>query len=148
MPADTFTFYDSFAEAPLEKIHNFGSDALTVALSNTAGDIVTANHSQLSTITQIIYTNVSTSPNASRVLGLTSSSQSAGTYSFIIPDMTITAVTGAIPTFQYVIVYNDTATNDELVGFLDYGTPLDIALDESLLLDFSAVSGLFQATLV
>jgi hypothetical protein len=147
MPAATFTLYDSFKEAPFEGVHNLATATLKVAFSNTAGDVVPGSHSQLSTITEVSYTNVVTTPNAGRVLGLTSSSQASGTYKLIIPDMTITATGGAIATFRYVIVYNDTATNKELIGSLDYGVGgVTLAENETLLLDFSDTEGLLQAT--
>lgn len=134
----TFNKFNSFVEALAEKVHNLGSDTLTVALSNT---LPVAANTQLSNITEIAYTNVVTTPNASRVIGLTSSAQTSGTYKLVLPDMTITATGGPIAAFQYVIIYNDTATNDELIGWYDYGSSLVLAQDETLLIDFDDAGG-------
>ena len=117
----TFTKFNSFVEALAEKVHNLGSDTLTVALCASANAPVATN-TQLSNLTQISYTNLS-----SRVLTTSSSSQSAGTYKLVIADLTLTASGGSVAPFRYVVIYNDTATNDELIGFYDYGSDLTLA---------------------
>jgi hypothetical protein len=56
----------------------------------------------------------------------------------------LTASGGAVAPFRYVIIYNDTAANDELICYFDYGSDLTLADGESLTLDFSAANGLLQ----
>jgi hypothetical protein len=92
-------------------------------------------------LTQIAYTNVVTTPNASRVIGVTTSEQTSGTYKLVLPDMTITATGGAIAAFRYVVIYNDTATNDELIGWYDYTSDLTLLTGETLLIDFDGAGG-------
>lgn len=46
--------------------------------------------------------------------------------------------------FQYVYVYNDTATNDELVSLHDRGTATTILDGEDLTLDFDDANGLLD----
>ena len=139
----TFNKFNSFVEALAEKVHNLGSDALTVALCAAANAPVATN-TQLSNLTQIAYTNVVTTPNASRVIGVTSSSQTSGTYRLILPDMTITATGGAIAAFRYVVIYNDTATNDELIGWYDYGSDVTLLTGETMLIDFDGANGVLS----
>ena len=139
----TFNKFNSFVEAIAEKVHNLGSDALTIALTNAANAPIATN-TILANLTPIAYTNVVTTPNADRVLGVTSSSQTSGTYRLILPDMTITATGGAIAAFRYVVLYNDTATNDELIGWYDYGSDLTLATGESLLIDFNGTDGVLS----
>lgn len=133
-----FQKFNSFVEALAEKVHNLGSDTLTVALCASANAPVATN-SQLSNLTQISYTNLS-----SRVLTTSSSSQTSGTYKLVIADLTLTASGGSVAPFRYVVIYNDTATNDELIGWFDYGSDLTLANGESLTLDFDATNGLLQ----
>lgn len=136
MPTSSLTKFHPFAEAMPEKKHNLGSDSLIVWLSNTAPAQANA---VLTDITQISYTNMS-----SRAVTTSSSSQTAGTYSLILADLTLTMTGGASPTFRYVGIYNDTATNDDLVaGYYDYGAGgVTLADGESLVIDLNA-AGLF-----
>lgn len=125
----TFNKFNSFVEALAEKVHNLGADTLTVALTNTAPS---AANTQLSDITQINYTNVS-----SRTLASVTSAQSSGTYTLDAADLVLTA-SGTVPTFRYIILYNDTATNDELIGYYDYGSSVDLLNGETFTITFDA----------
>lgn len=125
----TFNKFNSFVEALAEKTHNLGSDALTIALTNTAPG---AANTQLSDITEISYTNLST-----RALSSVTSSQTSGTYTLDAADLVLTA-SGTVPTFRYVVLYNDTATNDELIGYYDYGSAVDLLNGETFTITFDA----------
>lgn len=132
----TYTKFNSFTEALAEKVHNLGSDTLKVALTNTAP---AATDTQLSNITEISYTNCS-----SRTLTVSSSAQTSGTYKLVIADLVLTASGGSVGPFRYVVVYNDTATNDELIASYDYGSALTLASGEQITLDFDGTNGLLQ----
>jgi hypothetical protein len=134
----TYNKFNSFVEALAEKVHNLGADTLTIALCSTANAPVSTN-TQLSNLTQIAYTNLS-----SRVLTTSTSSQTSGTYKLVINDLVLTASGGSVASFQYVVVYNDTATNDELICWFDYGSAVTLANGETLTLDFDATNGLLQ----
>ena len=133
----TLNKFNSFVEALSEKVHNLGSDTLVVALTNTAP---VASNTVLANITQISYTNLST-----RALTVSSSSQTSGTYKLVIADITLTA-SGAVGPFRYVVIYNDTATNDELIGWYDYGSSISLANTDTFLLDFDGTQGVLQLT--
>ncbi len=139
MPASTFTFFDAFKEHIAEKVHNFASDTIKVALLAAANPPSASGDAVLADVTEIAYTNLS-----SRDLALTSSGQASGTYKYIPTDLTLTASGGSVAAFRYIVVYNDTPTSpaDPLIGWLDYGSDLTLANGESLLLDFGA-NGLF-----
>jgi len=126
--------FNSFSEAVAEKVHNLGSDSLMVALTNT---VPVVGNTVLANITQIAYTNLS-----SRVLTTSSSAQTAGTYKLVIADLTLTSTGGATGPFRYVVIYNDTATNDELIAYFDYGSALTLNDTDTLTLDFDGSNGL------
>lgn len=136
----TFNKFNSFVAALANKVHNLGSDTLTVALCATANAPVATN-TQLSNLTQISYTNLS-----SRVITTTSSTQSSGTYKLILQDLVLTSSTGDVAAFQYIVIYNDTATNDELIGWYDYGSALTLhgANGDTLTIDFDGTNGVLQ----
>jgi len=129
-----FNKFDSFVEAVAEKLHDLGADQLVIALSNVAP---IATNTQLSNITQIAYTNLST-----RNLTRTSSSQTSGLYKLVIADITLTSTGGSTGPFRYITIYNDTSANDLLIGWYDYGTSLTLNSGESLAVDFDGTNGL------
>lgn len=128
----TFTKFQPFVEAVAEKKHNLGSDQLVIALTNSAPS---AANAVLADITQISYTNLS-----SRNVTTSSSAQTSGTYKLTLADLVLTA-SGAVATFRYVVLYNDTATNDDLIGYYDYGSSITMANGETFTVDFDASSG-------
>jgi hypothetical protein len=129
-----FNKFDSFVEAVAEKLHDLGADQLVIALSNVAP---IATNTQLSNITQVAYTNLST-----RNLTRTSSSQTSGLYKLVIADITLTSTGGSTGPFRYITIYNDTSANDLLIGWYDYGTSLTLNSGESLAVDFDGTNGL------
>ena len=137
----SFVKFYCFTEDLAEKKHNLGSDTLTVALCAAANPPSASGDAVLADLTQISYTNLS-----SRVLSTASSSQTTGTYKLVLNDLTLSASGGAVAAFRYIIVFNDTAANDELIGWYDYGSDLTLADGESLTLDFNATNGLLQLT--
>lgn len=129
----TYNKHNVFTEDLAEKVHNLGSDALTYALTTNAAAPVAAN-ATLSALTTISYTNLST-----RVAGTpTTSAQSSGTYTLLLPDLVLTA-SGAVATFRWVDLYNDTPTSpaDPLIAFWDYGADVTLANGETFTIDFT-----------
>lgn len=132
----TYNKFNAWVENMVESA-NLGSDQFVVALTNTAP---VATNSVLADITQISYTNLS-----SRNLTTTGSSQTGGTYSLALADLTLTA-SGSVGPFRYVVVYDDTPTSpaDPLVCWYDYGSSITMAASETLAIDFGA--NLFTVT--
>lgn len=128
----TFNKFNAWAENAVE-VANLGTDQFVIALSNT---LPVATNSVLADITQIAYTNLS-----SRNLTTASSTQTSGTYSLTLNDLTLTA-SGAVATFRYVIIYDDTPTSpaDPLVGWYDYGSSITMANGETFTIDFTGAA--------
>ena len=137
--ASAFNKFQPFIAAVHNKVHNLGSDQLVIALCAAANAPV-ATYSTLSQITQIAYTNLS-----SRNVTTTSSTQSSGLYKLVCQDLTLTA-SGAVATFRYVVLYNDTATNDELIAWWDYGSDVTLANTETFTVDLDQANGVFSNT--
>ena len=128
----SFQKFQPFVEKLAEKAHDLGSDQLKVALTNVAP---VATDGVLADLTEIAYTNLS-----AREITTTSSAQTAGTYKLTLTDLTLTA-SGDVATFRYIVIYNDTASNDELVAFFDKGAGVTLADGETLLIDFNDANG-------
>jgi hypothetical protein len=129
----TFNKFNAFVEAVAEKVHNLGSDQLTLALTNTAP---TSAGAILTDITQISYTNCS-----SRNLTVGSSAQTSGTYKLTITDLVLTASGGSVGPFRYVVLYNSTTGSGNLIGWCDYGSSITLADTETLTVDFDGTNG-------
>lgn len=129
----SFNKFQPFVEQLAEKVHNLGSDQIVVALTNTAPN---ATDATLSQITEISYTNLS-----SRNVTTTSSAQTTGTYKLVLADLVLTASGGSVGPFRYVVLYNDTAAADNLIGYYDYGSALTLLDGETLTIDFDPSAG-------
>jgi hypothetical protein len=131
----TFNKFHSFVEALAEKVHNLGADTLKIALSNSAP---VATNTQLSNITQIANGNGYTTGGTTATL--TSSAQTSGLYKLILADVVFTA-TGSMGPFRYAVLYNDTATNDELIGWWDYNSSITMSIGETFTVDLDPTNG-------
>jgi hypothetical protein len=132
----SFNKFNSFVEALAEKTHNLGADTLKVALTNSAPS---ATNTVLADITQISAGNGYTTGGTQATQS--SSAQTSGTYKLVLNDVTFTASGGSIGPFRYVVLYNDTAASDELIGYYDYGTSLTVTSGNSFVVDFDATNG-------
>jgi hypothetical protein len=133
----SFNKFNSFVEALAEKKHDLGADTLKVLLTNTAP---VATNSVKADLTEISAGNGYTA--GGNTAAVTSSAQTSGTYKLVLGDpATWTASGGSIGPFRYAVLYNDTAANDELIGWWDYGSSITLATGESFAVDFDATTG-------
>lgn len=122
----SYTKFNSFVEALAEKVHNLGADTLKVMLTNSAP---LASNTVKADITEISAGNGYTAGGTAA--SVSSSAQSSGTYKLVLSDVVFTASGGSIGPFRYAVLYNDTASNDELIAFWDYGSSVTLASTES-----------------
>jgi len=126
-----FNKFYSFVEALAEKKHDLGADTIKVALCNATNAPVATN-SVLADLTTVSTANLSPLTPT-----LVSSSQTNGTYSLVLQDLTMTASDSVGP-FRYVVLYNDAATDDDLICWYDYGAEITLNTGETFTLDFGA----------
>ncbi len=124
-----FNKFQSFVEAVAEGKHNFETAVLEIALSNTE-PVVTDD--VLADIAEIAYTNLS-----ARTLANISSGQTAGVYKLDADNKVLTA-SGAVATFRYVVIFNQSASNDELIAWWDKGATVTMADTETFTINFDA----------
>ena len=136
-----FNKFNSFVESVAEKTHNLGSDTLKVALTNTAP---VATNTVFANITEIAAGNgYSAGGTASAQV---SSAQSSGVYKLVLTDVVFTASGGSIGPFRYIVLYNDTAASDELIGYYDYGTNVTVTTGNTFTVDFDGSGGVLTIT--
>lgn len=129
----TYNKISQFVEDICHGVHDLETDQLVVALTAAASAPVATN-SVLLDLTPISYTNLST-----RNITTSSSGHTTGTYSLVLTDLVLTA-SGAVATFRYVAIYNDTPTTpaDPLICWYDYGSDVTLADGETFTIDFGA----------
>jgi hypothetical protein len=115
---------------------NLATDTLQVALCPAANTPVVTN-TQLSNLTQIAYTNLS-----SQVITTTSFAATNGVYKLLLADLTLTA-SGDVAAFQFVVVFDQTVANDLLIAWFDYGSAVTLHNGETFVIDFDGTNGLF-----
>ena len=128
----TYQKFNQTVEDFANGVYNCATDQFTVALTAAASAPVAGN-SVLANLTQISYTNLS-----SRDLTTSSSGQTGGTFTQLFDDLVLTA-SGAVATFRYIVIYNNTPTSpaDPLLSFYDFGSDLTLASGETLTIDFT-----------
>jgi hypothetical protein len=132
-----FNKFDSFVEALAEKTHNLGSDVLKVMLTNSAP---IASNTVKANLTEISAGNGYTA--GGNTATVSSSAQTSGTYKLVLADpATWTATGGSIGRLRYAVLYNDTATSKELIGWWDYGSSVTLATGETFTVDLDNVNG-------
>lgn len=143
MTTSAATKFNAFTEHLAEKVHNFQTDTLKIALVAAANAPNVATHAVLADLTEIAYTYCS-----SRTLTTTSSAQTGGVEKVVVSDLTITASGGSVGPFRYVVLYNDTPTSpaDPLICMWDRGADVTLADTDSMPLDFDQVGGLLTIT--
>lgn len=123
------------------KVHNLGSDALKVLLTNVAP---VAGNSVKADLTEIAAGNGYSAGGAA--VTVTSSAQSGGVYKLVANDVVFTPSGGPIATFRYAVLYNSTPGAGPLIGWWDYGASIAPAVGEPFTVDFDATNGVFQET--
>lgn len=109
-----------------------GADTCKLILSNTAPNAST--HTVRADVSELSTGNGYTSGGQSIA---NVGSRTAGTFTLAGTSVTWTASGGSIGPFQYVILYNDTATNDPLIGWWDYGSALTLTTGQALTVTIS-----------
>jgi hypothetical protein len=132
-----FNKFESLSEALSKGVHQFhaAGHTLKVYLSNTApsaaADLIKTDLAEIAAGNGYVAGGADVQNDTSR---------SGATTSVTGVDVTWTASGGTIGPFQYVVLYNDTAGSDELIGWWDRGSALtlDGANGDSFTTDFGS----------
>jgi hypothetical protein len=135
----TFNKFNAFVADVANKVHNLGSDALKVMLTNTAP---VATNAVKADVTELAAGNGYSAGGAQATL--VSSAQSGGTYTLKLNSATFTATAGSIGPFRYCVLYNSTPVTGNLIGWYDYGTALTITAGNSFQVQFDPAAGVLQ----
>lgn len=129
--------FNIFVKDLAEKKHDLSSDNLKVMLTNTAP---VATNAVLADLTEISAGNGYTAGGTQATL--VSSTQSSGTYTLKLNNVTFTA-TGAVGPFRYAVLYNSTQSSPlkPLILYWDYGSAVTLANGDTFTVTFDSTNG-------
>lgn len=131
----TFTFFHEFKKFVADGTIDLDGHVFKLYLSNDAP--VVGTDTIKTNVTEI----AATGGYVMKTLTTTWAETGAGTgvWRFATnADQTWTASGGSIGPFQYVVLFDDTAASDELVGYFDYGSALTLNDGDSFTTDLDA----------
>lgn len=129
----TVTKFQDFSEQLVRGVHDWDAHTFKVALTNSAP---LATNTILSDITQISGTNGYTTGGTATTISV---SEATGTTTVTGTSVTFTASGGAMGTFRYYVLYNDSATSplDALIAFWDHGSAVTLNSGDSFQIKFN-----------
>lgn len=130
----TYVKFQSFIEAVFEKKHNLGADALKIYLTNAAPNAAT--HTVKADIAEISTGNGYTAGGIA--VTVTSSAQTGGNYALAVSGTAVITAAGVVGPYRYVVLFNDTATNKELIGYWDIGSAITLASGDTHTFSYAA----------
>jgi len=110
------------------------NDTLKVYLSNATPS--TSADTQKADLAEITNENGYAAPQDVLAQG----AEASGTFTLQGQSLTITASGGSIGPFQYVVLFNDTATGDPLISWWDYGSEVTLSDGESFSIKFNSAA--------
>lgn len=137
----TLVKFHAFAQEIGRGGHNLHTGTLKWMLTNTAPTASTG--ATTADITEISAGNGYTAGGAT--IANSSYSQTSGTGKLAGDDTVFTASGGSIGPFRYAVIYNSSASN-KLLGYLDYGSAITLAVGETLTIDVDATNGILQVS--
>jgi len=141
MAAGDFTLFEQFS-AEISNIHDLDADVIKLALitAAVAPTAATATATPFATYTQVTAGGAYTAGGEDIAAAFT---EAGGTATFDDDGTNVTwTKNAASPTdARYALLYNDTATNDDAIGWFDLGAIIDLTAGD-LVVTFHA-SGIF-----
>lgn len=132
MSNDVLNKFNCFVNDLSDKVHNLSSDTLKVGLANSApnaNNTVYANVSEISQSGGYVTGGLQATQN--------SSGQSNGLYLLALNSVVWTANASMGP-FRYAVLYNSSATSNNLIGWFDYGANVTLTANETFTVQFTS----------
>ena len=130
----TVTKFQDFSEQLIRGIHDWDAHTFKVMLTSVAP---VATNTVKTDLTDITAGNGYTAGGATTTIAV---SETTGTTTVTGTEVSWTASGGAIADFRYVVLYNDSATNKNLVQFYDHGSTVSLPSGSSFTFQFNGAS--------
>lgn len=139
----SFSKFNDFVEQLCKGVHDFSTHTFKCALFTSGVDAADATYSDISATEVANGYGYTTGGETLSV----SVSETSGTVKVsVTADKTWTASEGSISNIRYAVIYNDSATNKNLVCYWDYGSQVTLSDGESFTVDFDQTNGIFTIT--
>lgn len=142
--------FNQFVQDVCSKVHNLSSDTLQLLLTNTspnAADTVVDTTTGTDTVKATSNAAEIAAGNGyaknGAAITITTSSQSAGTYTLAGNQIVWTASAGTIGPFRYVVFYNitgGTTSTRPVIAWWDYGSALTLNAGDSFTVQFNSAN--------
>lgn len=135
-----FNRFNCFSRDLGRKVHNLHADTLKIMLSNVApvaGNQVKADITEIATGNGYAAGGVQVPNNSYDILAGAQSALNGD-------DAVLTAAGGSIGPYRYAVLYNDSALNDELIGWWDHGSSQTLADGEAVTLNLDQVNKIIK----
>ena len=117
MATSAWNKFNDFSEQLVRGVHDFDANTFKVVLTNSAP---TAANTILTDITQIANGGGYTTGGETTTITI---AEVSGTTTVSGTEIVWTGSGAGFGPFRYAVLYNDTAANDPLIAWFDYGSP-------------------------
>lgn len=131
MPTSAYNKFNEFKQDIGNGQHDFGTDTLKLALTNTAPTATDANFNVTS---HPVPAAANGYPAGGAALTGVTYTETAGTATLDANDVVFTATAGGIGPVRYAVLYNSSSTTptNAAIAWFDYGSSITIADTETL----------------
>ena len=126
-----FNKFDDFVVQLATGTHDLTSDVLNVYLTNNAPDAATD-----AIKTDLVGIVEEHGYVATDIQAAWSATGGVGTITAV--NVVYLATGGSFGPFRYAVIYNDTAVDNNLIGYVDYGSPVTVLVNETFTVAFGA----------
>ena len=142
MATSAWNKFNDFSEQLVRGVHDFDANTFKVVLTNSAP---TAANTILTDITQIANGGGYTTGGETTTITI---AEVSGTTTVSGTEIVWTGSGAGFGPFRYAVLYNDTAANDPLIAWFDYGSLISVGAGETFTLKFNNASPGTMFTLV
>jgi hypothetical protein len=137
-----FNKFDTFVADVANKAHNLGADTLKIMLTDVAP--IRGNQYRPNIAEIAVGNGYVAGGNA---VAIASSAQVGGVYKLIASVNTaFVAAGGAFAQFRYAVLYNDTASNKNLIGWWDFGSEINLPDGNTFTVSYDPSLGILELT--
>jgi hypothetical protein len=126
--------FNDFTEQQIIGTHDWDTNTFKIMLVNSPAPIAT--NTVKANLTEIAATGTYPAGGNPTTITVTGDDPSAGYTTVKGTQVQFTASGGSIGPFQYAVLYNDSATNKNLVAWWDYGSSITLNTGDSFTVKF------------